>query len=120
MNIVSIIPRQREDAGPTITNGTEVRLADGTKLEGVTRIELIAETNSVWRARIDVLIAPPKLEGVLAQIAVNSFDDKGERVDITNIEDDTLRYNAGSSERTQEQLAAQVRRMTASARGRAR
>lgn len=90
MNLVTITPRPKDD-GPTLTQGTTVHLSDGTKLEGVTRIELLVEPNSVWKARIDILIAPQQVEGVLAQIAVNTFDPEGQVVEITNLEDESVR-----------------------------
>jgi hypothetical protein len=40
------------------TQGTKVFVGD-KELTGITRIELVAEVNDVWRARIDCLVKPP-------------------------------------------------------------
>jgi hypothetical protein len=84
-NIISIVPPAAKTAdSPTMTQGTVVLLADGTKLEGVTRVELIAETNDVWRARIDCVVHVDRLDGLLAEINAQAFEPSGE-FDPTNV-----------------------------------
>ena len=97
MNIVKITPREPVDGQPTRTQGTEVWLADGTKLEGVTRIELTAEVNDIWRAKIDVVVTAVQLEGVLAVIVANTFKAQGE-AEVTGLEDDSRRFAIGQIE----------------------
>jgi len=45
--------------GPQVAQG-HVRLYVGDQeLTGVTRIELVAEVNDLWRARVDCMVKPP-------------------------------------------------------------
>lgn len=53
MNLVSIVPPPTEPGRPTLTQGTEVILADGSKMDGVRSITLKADCNSVWTATIE-------------------------------------------------------------------
>lgn len=55
--IVRIVTNKSED-GITKTQGTQVFVGE-TPIRGVTRIELVADVNNVWRARIDCLVKPP-------------------------------------------------------------
>lgn len=51
------------------SHGTKVLLDDGSELQGVTRIELVAEVNDdVWRARIDCTARVAVMPGVLAEV----------------------------------------------------
>lgn len=75
MNRVTIKPATYEGGAACLkTNGTQVVLEDGSVLSGVTKITLTAEVNSVWTAEIECHVEPPLLEGVLAQIKVNSWE----------------------------------------------
>jgi len=56
MNLVSIVPPPTEPGKPTLTQGTEVILADGSKMDGVTGITLKAEPNGVWKANIECVV----------------------------------------------------------------
>lgn len=53
MNLVSIVPPPTEPGRPTLTQGTEVILADGSKMDGVTGITIRADCNGVWQATIE-------------------------------------------------------------------
>lgn len=52
---VRIVFQPGPDGQPAQTAGTRVLLADGTEVHGICRIELTAEPNDLWRARIDLL-----------------------------------------------------------------
>lgn len=56
MRLLKIIPIKADPGEPTRTRGTKVVTEDGREVEGVTKIELVAECNDVWRARIDCLV----------------------------------------------------------------
>ena len=56
MRLLKIIPIKADPGEPTLTRGTKVVTEDGCEVGGVTRIELAAECNDVWRARIDCMI----------------------------------------------------------------
>lgn len=73
MNLVTIVPPEPTESGLTLTNGTRVLLADGTPLEGVTRIVLTLEPNGIWTAQIDCNIRATELPNVLAKIEATAF-----------------------------------------------
>lgn len=52
---VRIVQDSPSSDAPTLTQGTQVMVGD-VKMSGVTRIELIAEVNDIWRARIDCYV----------------------------------------------------------------
>jgi hypothetical protein len=54
----------RDENGLLKTQGTEV-FVDGKKLEGVTKITLVAEMNSVWKATIECHARFGEIDGVL-------------------------------------------------------
>jgi hypothetical protein len=56
--MMRIVAAEPNENGLTRTQGTKVFAGD-TELTGITRIELTADVNDVWRARIDVTIQPP-------------------------------------------------------------
>lgn len=74
MNLLKIVPAERSGDGPKLTNGSQVVLANGTKLEGVVRVEIIGEANNVWKAKIEVLCEPPDFDRILADIAVSAVN----------------------------------------------
>ena len=53
-----IVPAQREGDGPTLCQGTRLFVGE-QELTGVTRIELVAEVNNVWRAKVECMVKPP-------------------------------------------------------------
>lgn len=57
-SLIRVIPVPPSSSGFTKTQGTKLFVGD-TEVKGVTRIELIAEVNDIWRARIDVNIQAP-------------------------------------------------------------
>jgi len=63
-NIITVVPPVTKPGMPTLTQGTQVLLPDGAKVAGVTRIELIAEVNGLWRARIDCAVNVPTMAGL--------------------------------------------------------
>ncbi len=56
--LARIVATPRDDGGATICHGTKVMVGD-QQLGGVVRIELVAEVNNVWRARVDLMVQPP-------------------------------------------------------------
>jgi uncharacterized protein YeaO (DUF488 family) len=60
MAIVVIVPAKVTDGYATRTNGTQV-LVDGVPLSGVTKIELTADVDDVWRAKIHCLVKVGKI-----------------------------------------------------------
>lgn len=64
IQLITVVPIPSKPGKPTVTHGTQVLLPDGSKLDGVTRIELVAEVNDVWRARIDCLANVPEMAGL--------------------------------------------------------
>lgn len=67
-NLMKIVPGMSEDGKPTLTHGTRVVLPDGTEVQGVTHIELVAHVNDVWRAKIECIVQPPESIDVLAEV----------------------------------------------------
>jgi hypothetical protein len=62
--LITVVPPEMRPGRPTPTYGTQVLLPNGSKLSGVTRIELVAELNDLWRARIDCHVNVPRLPGL--------------------------------------------------------
>ena len=58
--LARIVPTLRDDGDvrATLCHGTKVMVGD-QQLGGVVRIELVAEVNNVWRARVDLTVQPP-------------------------------------------------------------
>jgi hypothetical protein len=52
MSHVTIVPPEPHESGVTKTMGTKVLLEDGSELQGVFRIILRAEVDSIWTAEI--------------------------------------------------------------------
>lgn len=68
MGIVTIIPPPVDDhSGLTRTQGTKV-LVDGEELKGVTRVELFADVDDVWRARIECVGQVQVMPGMLLEV----------------------------------------------------
>lgn len=68
MGIVTIIPPPMDDrSGLTRTQGTKV-LVDGEELKGVTRVELFAGVDDVWRARIECVAQVQVMPGMLLEV----------------------------------------------------
>lgn len=57
MGVLRIVPRAAEPGRLTPTRGTEVLTAGGQPVPGVTKIELVAEANGVWMARLHCFVA---------------------------------------------------------------
>ena len=68
MELATIIPPRNTGKGPTVTQGTKVVLSDGSELKGITRIEIQANANDVWRARIDCYIKPAIVKDALLEV----------------------------------------------------
>ena len=66
--LLTIVPVASKPGYPTPASGTKVIGPDGTPIRGIRRVELIAEVNDVWRARIDCHVTVPKIENVLADL----------------------------------------------------
>jgi hypothetical protein len=66
--VVRIMPREREGAGPLLTRGTKVLTAEGAEIHGITRIVLTADVGDVWRAQIDCIVRPDEIRA-LADVA---------------------------------------------------
>lgn len=56
--LARIVATPRDDGGATICHDTKVMVGD-QQLGGVVRIELVAEVNNFWRARVDLMVQPP-------------------------------------------------------------
>ncbi len=68
MGTVTIIPPPVDDgSGLTRTQGTRV-LVDGQALKGVTRVELIASVDDVWRARIECVAQVQVMPGMWLEV----------------------------------------------------
>lgn len=53
--VVSIIPSEKDDdSGAHLTRGTKILLDDGSYLQGVVKVVLVAESNNLWKAIIEV------------------------------------------------------------------
>lgn len=53
--VVSIIPSEKDDdSGAHLTRGTKILLDDGSYLQGVVKVVLVAESNDLWKAIIEV------------------------------------------------------------------
>lgn len=53
-----IVQAQCDGDGPTLCQGTRLFVGE-QELTGVTRIELVAEVNNVWRAKVECVVRPP-------------------------------------------------------------
>ncbi len=68
MGIVTIIPPPVDDgSGLTRTQGTRV-LVDGQELKGVTKVELVASVDDVWRARIECMAHVQVMPGMVLEV----------------------------------------------------
>lgn len=68
MGIVTIIPPPVDDrSGLTRTQGTKV-LVDGQELKGVTKVELVASVDDVWRARIECVAHVQVMPGMVLEV----------------------------------------------------
>jgi hypothetical protein len=63
---IRIIPPAPTETGLTRSQGTRVVTGSGDEIEGVTRIELTAQVNDLWRAHLWVNPEVVELSGVLA------------------------------------------------------
>lgn len=57
-NILRVVPDTHEGQGPQRCQGTKLYVGD-QELTGVTRVELIAEVNGIWRAKVECWVKPP-------------------------------------------------------------
>lgn len=73
--LLRIVTVQPDESGVTPTQGTRVFAGD-TEIHGITRIEITAGVNDIWRARIDVSIQPP---ADLSALSVVSYPTRPER-----------------------------------------
>ena len=71
--VLSIIPKLKEsERGAHSAHGTQVLLDDGSRLEGVTKVTLVAEVGSVWKAIIEVNpINQLQIDAQLSELKVN-------------------------------------------------
>ena len=56
--LLRIVVPEREGNFAQVAQGTRCYVGD-TELTGVVRIELVAEVNELWRARVDLMVKPP-------------------------------------------------------------
>lgn len=74
-NVVSIIPKENNRDGIHIANGTQVLLSDGSKLDGVRKVTLVAEAGDVWKAVIEVFPTnQEQINALLEDIKTTSTD----------------------------------------------
>jgi len=57
-NLLRVVPAPREGDGPQVCQGTKLYVGD-QELTGVTRVELVAEVNGIWRAKVECWVKPP-------------------------------------------------------------
>ena len=70
--VVSIIPGDKNNDRVHLTRGTQVLLDDGSYLQGVHKITLVAECDDVWKAVIEVYPSNTKqIDALLQDIKVN-------------------------------------------------
>lgn len=71
--VLSIIPKLKEsEQGAHSAHGTQVLLDDGSRLEGVTKVTLVAEVGNVWKAIIEVNpINQLQIDAQLSELKVN-------------------------------------------------
>lgn len=62
--LISIIPPEPRENGLTLSQGTKVLDSSGNAIPGITRIELIAEVDEVWRAVLHTTVQPCRIDGV--------------------------------------------------------
>ncbi|MCU1054182.1 hypothetical protein JAK47_06490 [Stenotrophomonas maltophilia] len=68
MGIVTIVPPPVDErSGLTRAQGTRV-LVDGQELKGVTKVELVASVDDVWRARIECMAHVRVMPGMLLEV----------------------------------------------------
>jgi hypothetical protein len=73
VNIVQIIPAPaRGGSGLALTNGTKVVLSDGSELQGVLRVTIVGDRDSLWKATIECLCQAPEFDAIQAQIALTA------------------------------------------------
>lgn len=56
-----ILPTPQDRSGLTLTRGTTIVTPMGEKIEGVTKLVLIAETNDIWRAELHLFVHAPDI-----------------------------------------------------------
>ncbi len=61
MRLCRVIMPEAHDKGATITRGTKVVTPLGESIEGVTKVVLTADMNSVWRAELHFFVQPPNV-----------------------------------------------------------
>jgi len=70
--VVSIIPPHKDgDTGPHKVQGTHVLLDDGSRLEGVQKVTLVAEVGDVWKAIIELRpVNQKQIDALIEEIKV--------------------------------------------------
>lgn len=59
MAVLRVVPAEpRDGKGPHRCQGTKLFVGD-QELTGVTRVELVAQVNGVWRAKVECWAKPP-------------------------------------------------------------
>lgn len=56
--LLRIVPPDRSGDGAQLTQGTRCYVGD-QELTGVVRIELVAQVNDVWKAKVECMVSPP-------------------------------------------------------------
>lgn len=56
--LLRIVAAEHDGNGPHKCQGTKLFVGDH-ELTGVTRIELVAEVNDLWRAKVECMVKPP-------------------------------------------------------------
>lgn len=67
---VTVVPPEAEEGHSAKTQGTKVLLADGTELGLVTRIELSADINDLWRGTIELMPAVGVMRGMRVSVLI--------------------------------------------------
>lgn len=82
---VTIVPPTAEPGQLLPSQGTKVILPDGTELEGVTKVEMVASLNDVWRAVIHLHAHMAVAQGVEATF-VAVPEETGDVTDLASSE----------------------------------
>ena len=80
--VVSVIPKPNKGNRAQIVNGTQILLSDGSHLEGVQKVTLVAEVDNFWKAIIEVVPTnQQQINAVLEDLKV--VDDETQKPETT-------------------------------------
>lgn len=100
VTVTVVPPENKTDSGASLCQGTRVVLPDGTELGLVTRIELVAEINDLWRGTIELMPSAGVMKGMRVSLQPGKPSwwrtmlcrMAGVVVDTTSLEDQSRRW----------------------------